>query len=129
MADLFDVLTESGQRKLAAPEFLKKLLTKAVQHPEATGAALGATIAAVGQYATRRGQQKAFARAERHQSEKAQERKKEGRKPGMWEEVEQVTAKPMRQLADVAARHPVKSSLAVAPVGALVGSNLAKLFK
>ena len=69
MRDLFDVLTDSGQRKDAAPQFLETLM----KNPPMLGALIGGAVGAIGQYASSKpskktgisAEQRLYRRAER----------------------------------------------------------------
>ena len=105
-----------------------------LQRPDVFLPALGAAVLGTAQYLANRApaggkspQQKAFSRAEAVTAMNEKERKKEGREPTLVEDVDRVTAKPMRQLADIAAKHPVKSAIPSAAVGALIGRGVARV--
>jgi hypothetical protein len=111
--------------------FKDKVLDPSVLLP-----AVGAAVFGVAQYMANRApkgekstQQKAFEKAERSVDYDEAQRKKEGKKPGFLSETSRITAKPMRELADLAAKHPVKAAIPTAAVGAMAGRTIARMMK
>jgi hypothetical protein len=50
-------------------------------------------------------------------------------KPSFLQKVRQATAKPVKDLADIAAEHPVKAALPMIPIGASLGATAVRAFK
>jgi hypothetical protein len=74
-------------------------------------------------------QQKIFEKRELELGYEARERKREGKKPTFTDETNRITAKPLRELAALAAKHPFKAALPAAAIGAGLGASIARALK
>lgn len=94
-------------------------------------AAAGAAAAFAANYLATKGKpslmQKATRANERVIAGEVADRKRTGTKPSFKDEMSRITAKPTRELADLAAKHPAKASLPAAMVGASTGIAVAKM--
>lgn len=103
------------------------------KNPVVIGAVIGALGAAGVQYganvAPKGGkslQQKIFEKHEQNIAYDERQRRKEKVKPTFHSEYARITAKPMRELADLAAKHPIRASMPAASLGASAGASIAR---
>lgn len=107
------------------------------KNPAAAGAIIGAAALTGAQYLANKrfhknapsAQEKIVDRANYNIKQTAREAKAEGRKLTFTEEVAQITAKPAKELAELAAKHPVKAALPMAAIGASLGSNIVRIIQ
>lgn len=102
-------------------------------NPIVIGAGIGALAAMGAQVAANKGangkksvQQRLAGKLQSHVDYEEKLRKKEKRKPTFMGETLRISAKPFRELSDLAAKHPLKAALPAAALGARAGISVVK---